>query len=282
MVAKLQPNQFIFVSGVIEYSSIGSLVTGKRLEELNQYRKYPLPEHTSLQLIDPKVITPNGKMSESDEYVKEHFYTTKKNDGYHYQGLSKMFGSGENYRLPWVAVMKPGTKVARQYVLKKGEELDSGQKAVMCLRTFQGQGNNGISLIGVIVSSADGKTPAIRNYGGGGTMRSALSEMGISLEGNVEPQEPTDIPPRQLSDSDLPEGMSLANDAQKPAPKTAKAPSKRPASLPNDAPAPDEGNPIFDTQVPDDDDFYGMNVADQPVDDTPDASQAQAFFDSDN
>lgn len=281
MAAKLQPNQFIFVSGVIEYSSIGSLVTGKRLEELNQYRKYPLPEHTSLQLIDPKIITPNGKMTESDEYVKEHFYTTRKNDGYHYEGFSKMFGSGENYRLPWVAVMKPGTKVARQYVLKKGEELDSGQKAVMCLRTFQGQGNNGISLIGVIVSSADGKTPAIRNYGGG-TMRSALSEMGINLEGEVEPQEPTDIPPRQLSDSDLPEGMSLANEAQKSASKPASAPSKRPVSVPSDAPVADEENQVFNTPLPDDDDFYGMNIADQPVDDTPDASQAQAFFDSDN
>lgn len=210
-MASIQPNQLFFIKGVIQYSSLSEKVTGDRLKQINENRKFKLPEHTSITLMNAEIMLPanRDKKTESEEELENKFYTTKKEpDVLHYQPISKVFNP-EKYQLPWIAVLKPGTNTANQYKLKRHQELARGQKAIAVVRSFEGQGNTGLALNGVIVYSNNPNKPEIDDFGSTGSMRRALSDLGINLGTVIE--QPEESPDKQanISEADLPNSMTV-------------------------------------------------------------------------
>lgn len=300
--AKLVPNQLVYVMGVTtDFSSLGQIVSGERLKQMNQFSNYPVKENTNITIKNPRIISTAKEMTSSEMWVKNHFYVSKKNNDEEYRALSKVYNP-DKYRLPWIAVSKPKSHVAHQFFLKKGEELAKGQQVVLVMRTFKGNPNAGISLSGVVVftnnTNAQGEVePIVRSFGSQGMIKQALRGIDITLEGSVD--QPTDVAPATIDDSQFPASMTQTQTA-KPANNVAPVANTNPvASKPaTPAPAPQQTQaPVSANQSPWDEDAYAnmgneeafdVPMEDQPVDngplndtgDVPDMNAARAHFDS--
>lgn len=217
-MANLIPNQHVYVKGAVQYSNISQLVDGDRLAARNQNRKYNLNPYVSVTVIDPEIITIGDEMNESSQSVKENrFYTTKKEpDTEHFEGMSQKYPASKHFVLPWVATTVMHSHVAKEHKLTKHQELKRGQEVILCLRTFQGSGNVGMSLDGVLAIIPE-NTPvedAFETFGANNSITSDLRELGLTLE-NPPKDEPNDQPVRKINASDLPTGMTADKSNEK-------------------------------------------------------------------
>lgn len=209
--AKPEGNQTVFVSGIIHYSSVGSIIDGERLERLNANRRFSMGPHTSITIDNPKLITPNRQqVTPTEAWVRGHFYKSNKNNVMQYQAVSNVYNKA-TYQLPWIAVKDAKSNKAKQYHLSKHEELSAGQTAILVLRTFISKKYSrvGLTLEGIVVVSPDVDHPDVQNYGGS-RISSELRDLGLVLT-NPEPAEPNDIPDATIDPSQLPDGMNLDN-----------------------------------------------------------------------
>lgn len=209
-----QPNQTVFVSGTIHYSSVGSIIDGQRLDRLNASRQYPVGPHTSITIDNPKIITPGRQqLTGTENWIASHFYNSKKNNVREYQATSNVYNKN-NYQLPWVAVKEENGNKAKQYHLGKHEELSAGQMAIVVLRTFMSKKYNrvGATLEGIVVTASDVDHPDVQNFGGS-RIGSELRDLGLVLT-NPEPIEPNDIPDAPIDPSQLPESMNFDGNVQ--------------------------------------------------------------------
>ena len=209
-----QPNQTVFVTGTIHYSSVGSIIDGERLDRLNAVRKFPVGPHTSITIDNPKLLLRGHNVATGTEnWIASHFYNSKKNNVLEYQATSNVYKKN-SYQLPWVAVKETNGNKAKQYHLAKHEELSAGQTAIIVLRTFMSKTYNkvGVTLEGVVISAQDVDHPNVQNYGGS-RIGSELRDLGLILT-NPEPVEPNDIPDAEIDPSQLPDGMNFDGNPQ--------------------------------------------------------------------
>lgn len=211
---EIQPNQHVFIEGTISFSALSELIDGERLKERNAHRRFSMPPYTQVTMINPKII-PMGahkpQLTPSELYIQSRRFTPSKKDPntVYFSADSRVYnGNYDNYRLPWVAFVPDGSKVATQYRLHKGEELERGQKAIVVLRTFASNtGRNGIVLSGVLVFAEQGATkPKTRSFDGSSEITNDLQALGYTLQ-NPAPQEYSEQPVSRISTKDLPLGM---------------------------------------------------------------------------
>lgn len=253
-------NQTIFVAGITEFSSIGSVIKGERLKRLQERRgsNYPLAPQTNLTITNARVLPANHKsLNEIEQHVQSRFFHRNSDPTpniNHFEAVSKVYQRYNNgkqetieealshYRLPWVAVTTPKSKTAHQYLMHKNEELEPGQKCILCLRSFQGQqGRPGLVLNGVLVYSANPDKPATRNFGTGSNIANDLAALGLVLDNPQDPEE-NDQPARTIRESELPTGMQNIKTDNSAAPMSKKDEDAERGIAPSDIPAPTDAD----------------------------------------
>ena len=227
MALNLVANQRVYISGYVQYCTLSHLIEGDQLDRMNQNRRYPLNPNAQITITNPALIADtSGKLNQSATELRDHrFYTTKKEPNVqHFNGMSQKYPNTKHYALPWVAVADQKSHKAHQIKLGKGQELKRGQKVILCLRVFQGSGNAGVSLDGVVALIASGQNPEeiLETYGGN-SIQSDLANLGLTID-NPAPIEPNDQPVREIKETELPTGMQV-NSTQSAAPA---APAQKP------------------------------------------------------
>lgn len=179
--AQLTPGKFVYVKGKVGYSRIGRQTNDEELERFNQGRKFKQTTPiTQLTIYDAEVICDNPNSPSVEElYVMESLYTSSKKEytGKCYNPVNK------TKFLPTVKVQNAADPSKYDDYDMNKRELAQGLDVVIGMRTFKGNGNNGISLDHVIVMGELKLRPA----GDSGAAKSALAKFGITFTNEPSP-----------------------------------------------------------------------------------------------
>lgn len=210
------PNQNVFVKGLVTYSNLSKLTTGKALEKWNDnpYHKFSRNPFVSLQINHADILIPqNATETATDREMDDRLYEAKKSDpngGKHYEGVNQVYFAQtdtkevrdekiKNHRLPWIAVTDGKSGHCTQYYLNEGEELAVGTPVIMCFRTFQSNsGNVGLAMNGVVVVAPENK---IQTESRGDSIHRTLDALGLTLDPANKPS--------KLSEKELPTGATV-------------------------------------------------------------------------
>lgn len=185
--SQLTPGIFVYVRGKVGFSRIGRQTNEAELAQYNQGRKFQQKTPiTQLTIYDAEVLCTNPNTPTIEEqYVMESLYTSSKKEytGKSYNPVNK------TRNLPAVKVQSAtDSKKYDDYDLR-GRELAQGTEVVVGMRTFKGDGNNGISLDHVIVMGE----LKLRSTGDNGAAKSALARFGITFTNEPSPLGDSDV-----------------------------------------------------------------------------------------
>lgn len=179
--AQLTPGKFVYVKGKVGYSRIGRQTNDEELKRFNQGRKFEQKTPiTQLTIYDAEVICDNPNSPSVEElYVMESLYTSSKKEytGKCYNPVNK------TKNLPAVKVQSAADRTKYDDYDMGGRELAQGTDVVIGMRTFKGNGNNGISLDHIIVMGELKLRPMSDN----GAAKSALAKFGITFTNEPSP-----------------------------------------------------------------------------------------------
>lgn len=156
----VRPDQYVFVSGIVTWSRISSLIEGEELQESikNSASQFPTTvPHTRIAISNAVVKHINPQMPSPEEtYVESRLYESK--DQTRYPGKSYNIDNRSPYLPALFRKGDPdkGENANDVYQVFSKHELAMGTPVLLVLHTYAGQANNnGIGLDAVIVRDKD-------------------------------------------------------------------------------------------------------------------------------
>lgn len=188
---QLHEGATIKVSGVVQYSRIGSVITGEELIRADKRRTergaQPVgKDHTSLTLRDPRIIPASGNpnnLSIDELYVQERFYRGTNDTNTYYYNIINRGGY-----LPNVYARNQENPSKADPVSMDGKELQSGLRVQVLMKVYKPKNyaNRGVGIEVILVED-----PIRFRDPSSFRTSAALQEMGITVIGEVD-QEPNE------------------------------------------------------------------------------------------